>query len=109
MIRVERLLGPRQVNHFVGPLLPGQCDEPIEVRPRDRELCSGRRHLRETIELAKGFLLHGLRHLRRLDLVAQLLDLASLVVAFAQLLLDRFELLAEEILALILADFGLHL
>ena len=39
----------------------------------------------------------------------ELVDLLGLVVAFAELLLDRLELLAQEVLALVLADLGLHL
>ena len=39
----------------------------------------------------------------------QLLDLLRLVVALAQLLLDRLELLAQEVVALVLADLRLHL
>ena len=42
-------------------------------------------------------------------LVAQLLDLLGLLVALAELLLDRLQLLAQEVLALVLADLGLHL
>ena len=45
----------------------------------------------------------------RFDLLAQLLDLLGLIVAFAELLLDRLHLLAQEVLALVLADLGLHL
>ena len=45
----------------------------------------------------------------RVDLLAKLLDLLLLVVVFAELLLDRLELLAQEVLALVLADFRLHL
>ena len=46
---------------------------------------------------------------RRFDLLAELLDLLLLVVAFAQLLLDRLHLLAQEVVALVLADLRLHL
>jgi hypothetical protein len=44
-----------------------------------------------------------------LDLLVELFDLLGLIVALAQLLLDRLELLAQEVLALVLADLGLHL
>ena len=39
----------------------------------------------------------------------ELLDLLGLVVALAELLLDRLHLLAQEVLALVLADLRLHL
>ena len=45
----------------------------------------------------------------RLDPLAQLVDLGLLLVALAQLLLDRLELLAEEVLALALVDLRLDL
>ena len=43
------------------------------------------------------------------DLLAELVDLLGLVVALAELLLDRLHLLAQEVLALVLADLRLHL
>ena len=41
--------------------------------------------------------------------VAQLLDFLGLFVSLAELLLNRLQLLAKEVLALVLADLGLHL
>ena len=102
-------LGLGKVDHLVGPLVPRQRDEPVEIRARHGVLGRGRRHPRQPIQLAVGFLLDGLRHAGRLDLLAQLLDLFLLVVVFAELLLDRLELLAQEVLALVAADFRLHL
>ena len=67
------------------------------------------RHLRQAIELAQRFLLDGLGHAGGFDLLGELLDFLGLVVAFAELLLDRLHLLAQEVLALVLADLGLHL
>ena len=67
------------------------------------------RHLRQPIQLAQRLLLHELGHADRLDLLGQLLDFLGLVVALAELLLDRLHLLAQEVFALVLADFGLHL
>ena len=46
---------------------------------------------------------------RRLDLLAQFVDFGLLLVALAQLVLDRFHLLAQEELALSLVDLRLHL
>ena len=54
-------------------------------------------------------LLHGLGHPGGVDLRAQLLDLLRLLVALAELLLDGLQLLAQEVLALVLADLRLHL
>ncbi len=44
-----------------------------------------------------------------LDLLAQLVDFGLLLVALPQLVLDRFQLLAQEELALAFVDFGLDL
>jgi hypothetical protein len=46
---------------------------------------------------------------RPFDLLAQLAALALLVVALAQLLLDRLHLLAQVVLALVLLQLGLDL
>ena len=54
-------------------------------------------------------LLDLLRHARGLDLLAQLVVLALLVVAFAELLLDGLHLLAQVVLALVLLQLGLDL
>ena len=89
--------------------VPRQRDQPVEVGARHRVLGRGDRHLRQPVELAQRFLLDRLGHAGRFDLLAQLLDLLGLVVAFAELLLDRLHLLAQEVLALVLADLGLHL
>ena len=50
-----------------------------------------------------------LGHARRVELRAQLVDLLGLIVALAELPLDRLHLLAQEVLALVLADLRLHL
>ena len=63
----------------------------------------------EAIELAQRFLADRVRHADGVDLGAQLVDLLGLIVALAKLLLDRLQLLAQEVLALVLADFRLHL
>ena len=54
-------------------------------------------------------LLDRLGHAGGLDLLVELLDLLGLVVALAELLLNRLHLLAQEVLALVLADLRLHL
>ena len=60
-------------------------------------------------KLALGRFAGVLGQLRRLDLLAQLVDLGLLLVLLAELLLDRLQLLAEEELALALVDLGLDL
>jgi hypothetical protein len=109
MIRVKRLFGPRQVDDFVGSLLPRQGHEPIQVGTGDGELGGRGGHLGEAVELPEGFFLHTLGHSGRFNLFAQLLDFARLIVAFAELLLNGLHLLAKEVLPLVSPDLRLHL
>ena len=84
VLLVEHVLGARQVDHLVGPLVPRQGHDPVEIGARHGELGGGRRHLRQAIELAQRFLLHRLGQAGGVDLLAQLVDLAGLIVAFAR-------------------------
>ena len=63
----------------------------------------------EALQLALGLLPGVLGQARRLEALAQLLGLGRGLVHLAQLLLDRLELLAQEVLALALLHLGLHL
>ena len=109
VIGVEDALGLQQIDDFLGPLAPRQRDQPVDVGARHGVLGRGHRHLRQTIELAQRFFLDRLGHAGRLDLLGELFDFLGLVVAFAEFLLDRLHLLAQEVLALVLADLRLHL
>ena len=109
VVGVEDALGQRQVDDLVGALVPGQRDEPVEIGARHRVFGRGHGHLRQAIELAERLFLHQLGHARRLDLLGELFVLLGLIVALAELLLNRLHLLAQEVLALVLADFRLHL
>ena len=60
-------------------------------------------------ELALGRFSGLLGQLGGLDLLAQLVDFGLVLVGLAELVLNRFQLLAEEELALALVDFGLDL
>ena len=72
-------------------------------------LGGGRRQFLQPRELAVGGFAGVLGQLRRLDLLAQFVRFGLLLVALAELVLDRFQLLAEEELALAFVDFGLDL
>ena len=109
VIGVEDLLGVLQIDRVFRALRPRQRDEPVDVGARHGVLGRGDRHLGQAIELAQRFLLHRLGHAGGVDFRAQLLDFLGLLVPFAQLLLDRLHLLAQEVLALVLADLGLDL
>ena len=60
-------------------------------------------------ELPVGRFARFLGQVRRLDLLLQFFDFGRLLVFLAELVLDRFQLLAEEELALAFVDFGLDL
>ena len=90
-------------------LLPRQRDEPLEIRPGDRVLGGRRRHLREPVELAQGLPVRLLGHAGGLDLLAKLGQLLTPLVALAELLLDRLQLLPQVVLPLGLGHLALDL
>ena len=86
---------------------PRQLHEPIEVRADDAVFGRRLRHFREAVQLAVGGLLDVLGHLRLVDLLAQLVGLGLLRIDFAELFLNRAQLLAQVELALILLHLAL--
>jgi hypothetical protein len=68
-----------------------------------------RRQALESLQLALGLLPGVLGQLRLLEPLAQLGGLGLRLVDLAQLLLDRLQLLAQEVLALTLVHLGLDL
>ena len=66
-------------------------------------------HAGEPLELALGLAQDLLGRARRLDPLPELGDLGVLALALAQLLLDRLDLLAEEMVALGLGELGADL
>src|SRR6185312_4481467 len=95
VIGVEDLARLIEVEPVLGPLRPRQLDEPLEVGPLDGVLRRGLRHLLEAIELLAGGLLDLRRHLGGLDLLLEGVEVAG-VLALAELVLNRLELLAED-------------
>ena len=105
VILVEDAPGPFQVEVVLGARVPGQGQDPVEVRADDAVLRRRRGQAREPVELApcRAVGLLGKRGL--VELAPELGELGLVGVALAELLLDRLQLLAEEVLAL----RGLHL
>ena len=109
VVAVEHLARMGEVEVVIGRDGPGERREPLEVGPDHAVLGRLRRQALKARELAFR-LLHGvLGETRRLDLRTQLLRLDLLLVELAELLLDRFHLLAQEPLALALLHLRLDL
>ena len=109
VVLVEDLAGRLEVEIVVGRLVPGEREDPLEVGADDPVLGGRGRELRKPVELAPRLLVGVLGKLRLLDLCAQLGELRLLLVRLAELLLDRLQLLAQEVLPLGLVHLLLHL
>ena len=108
MILVEHCLRVREVEVVVGPLVPRQLGDPLEVRANDLRFHRLAARALEAAELALDFRARLLRQLELVELLAKLADLLRLVVV-AELFLDRLHLLAQVHLALPLAQLFLDL
>src|SRR5438132_911670 len=98
-----------QVDVVVGRLRPRKLDDPLEIRADDAVLGGLRRQPLEALQLAVGLLADVLGQIGRLDPLAQLVGLGRLLVSLTELLLDRLELLPEEVFALPALHLGLDL
>ena len=108
VIGVEDLARLVQVQPILGPLRPRQLDQPLEVGALHGVFGRRLRHLLEALELLARRLLDVGGHLGRLDLLVERVEVAG-VFAFAQLVLDRLQLLAQDRLALVLRELLAHL
>ena len=89
---------------------PRHGEDPLDVGADDAVLGRGGRQLLEPLQLAVGGLAHLLRQLpERAEPLAQLRDLRLLGVVLPELLLDRLQLLAQEVLPLALLHLRLDL
>ena len=80
---------------------PRQLDQPVEVAAHHRVFGRAVRHALQAFQFLGRLLVHLFRHLRFGDGFPELLDFGGVaLVAFAELLLDRLQLLAQQILAL---------
>jgi len=113
VVPLEDLLGPLDVQLVVGTLQPGQIKQPVDVGLADGVFAGARRHAGQTSHFLLGHFLDVLGKIRFRQTLVQILDLHRCVVGVPQFPLDRLELLAQVILALILvdglADLGLQL
>jgi hypothetical protein len=109
VILVEDLAGVRDVEVVVGGDRPWEVREPLEVGPDHRVLRRLRRDDAQSLQLVVGSLARRLRQLRRVELLAQLLELRGAAVPLAELALDRPHLLPEIELLLVLRQLRLDL
>ena len=92
------------VDRRAGVERPRQLDQPLEVRADHRILARGLRHPLEALQLLARGLLDFLGHARFGDGLFELRDVGTALVAFAKLLLDRAQLLAQQVLAVGVGD-----
>ncbi len=109
VILVQHGPGVWEVEVVVGDLAPRQGHEPVEVRANDAVLGCGGGDLLQSRQLAVDGFLRVFRQLQLREAAAQLVDLRLLGVTFAELVLDRLELLAQEELALAFLHLLLNL
>jgi len=105
VVGIEDLTRVLRVEALLRALAPGHREQPVEVVPDHGRLGGLVAHPLEPRELPLGLLEHLLGHLGLGDLLAVLLDDRRLVLA--ELLADRLELLAEDVLPLLLVHTGL--
>ncbi len=109
VVLVEDLARVGQLEVVTGRLVPRERRDPLEISADHAPF--GHRGLQplEPCELAIGLLAHLLGQLDRRELLPELIDLGLHLVGLSELLLDRLELLAQEILPLPLLELRLDL
>jgi hypothetical protein len=100
VVGVQDRARARRVEALLRALAPGNREQPVEVGADHRAFGALLAHALEPADLALGLRAHRLRHAGVGDLGAVLVRDRAAVVA--ELLLDRVELAAEEVLALLL-------
>ena len=98
MVVVEDLAGFDRIDAVLGRHRPRNVENPVDVGPQHLVFRRCGRHPTQTIDLT-----HGQRVLRRRELgvIDALADLGEFVpLAFAELLLDGLELLAQVVLSM---------
>ena len=85
----------------------GSAEQRVDVVAHDRRFGRHRRHHSQLLQLGHRLGLGLARHLHALDLLLHLLEVGVLV-ALAEFLLDRLDLLVQVVLALALLHLALH-
>ena len=98
MVLVENLARRRRIEAILGDRGPGDVQHPVDIGADHLVFGRGRRHPLEPIDLARGDAVNRLGQVGGLHTAAKFLRLGLL--AFAQLVLDGLQLLAQEVLPL---------
>ena len=106
VIGIEDLHRGGEILADLALLLPGQREQRVDEVAHDGGFGRHRRHELQLLELGERLRLGLLRHLGRLDLLFHLVEIGVLV-ALAQFLLDRLDLLVQVVLALALLHLAL--
>jgi hypothetical protein len=106
VVVVEHATGVSEIQVVVGGRVPGERQDPVDVRADHPVLGRGGRQPAQPVELAADGAVGLLGQRRLVHALAQLGDLRRLLVGLAELLLDRAQLLAQEVLPLALVDLG---
>ena len=99
MVFVEYFLSLGEISYFFGLLFPRYADQPVDVRARDRSFGRHRRHRFQPVQFLERFFLRFFGHAGLFDLLFQLVEFGSLILA-AKLFVDGLDLLVEVILLL---------
>ncbi len=101
VVRVENAPRLPHVDRVGLGALPGQLDQPVEIGTHHGVLARGVGHALQALCFLRRLLLDFFGHAGLGDRFPELLDLGGLaLLALAQFLLDRFHLLAQDVLAL---------
>ena len=100
MVGVEHLASMRGVEMLLGPLRPGNRQQPVKIRANHRGLGVRVSHSLQSAQLAFRLLTHRLRHARVRNLLAVFVH--DRAVVLAKFLANRVHLTAQEIFALLL-------
>ena len=104
MILVQDASRLGNVDHRFGLRSPRQFGQPIEVGAHHPRLTRAVGHSGESLEFLVRSLVHIGRHVRIGNRLRELVDLRSGFAAFAELVLDDTQLLAQQVLTIDIAD-----
>ena len=100
VVIIQNVASACDVDMVVGRLRPRHFGQPFEIRAEHWILARALLHPLEALQLFARMLIDFCRHLRFVDRLRQIGDLAAGFAAVAQLLVDRLQLLAQQQVAL---------